>query len=120
MKGLIISSIVWLGYLSVIGFLSSCEEKKEADVLSQAEMVRVMTEIYIVEDKVNRLAMGPDTSRQIFNKMREKISEKTGVPDSVFLKSLDYYTQDPKQMEQIYTALVDSLNLKEQRAGQAQ
>ena len=80
----------------------------------------MMTEIYIVEDKINRLSLGPDTSRQIFNIIKGKLSAKTGVPDSVFLRSLEYYTQRPKEMEQIYTALVDSLNLQEQRAGQAQ
>lgn len=120
MKGFNISSIVWLVLLGISTVVLSCKEQKETGVLSQEEMVRVLTEIYIVEDKVNRLTLGPDTSRQIFNQMREKVAAKTGIPDTLFLKSLDYYTQRPKQMEQIYTALVDSLNLKEQRAGQAQ
>ncbi|HEY0770448.1 MAG TPA: DUF4296 domain-containing protein [Sphingobacteriaceae bacterium] len=119
MKGLNISLIAWLVFIGGSSLLFSCKGEKETGVLSQEEMVRVLTEIYIVEDKVNRLTMGPDTSRQIFNRMRERISEKTGIPETTFLKSLDYYTQRPKQMEQIYTALVDSLNLKEQRAGQA-
>ena len=35
--------------------------------------------------------------------------------DSVFKKSFDYYMDRPKEMELIYTALVDSLSLMEQR-----
>lgn len=120
MKGSIISLTACLLFVGSIVVLQSCQEQKETGILSQQEMVRVMTEFYIVEDKINRLSLGPDTSRQIFNIMKQKVSAKTGVPDSVFLRSLDYYTHRPKQMEQIYTALVDSLNLKEQRAGQAQ
>jgi hypothetical protein len=35
--------------------------------------------------------------------------------DSVFRKSLDYYMARPRTLEHIYTALIDSLNLREQR-----
>ena len=79
-------------------------------------MIKVLTEIYVAEDKINRLAVGPDSGQKIFDSMRAKISLKTGIPDSLVRKSLDYYTARPKEMEQIYAALVDSLNLKEQRA----
>jgi hypothetical protein len=40
---------------------------------------------------------------------------KLGVSDSVFKRSFDYYMDRPREMEQIYAALVDSLSLKEQR-----
>ena len=76
----------------------------------------MLTEIYIAEDKVNRLSVDPDSSHRIFEDFRRKIGEKTGIPDSVFRRSLDYYTARPQEMEQIYAALVDSLNLKEQRS----
>jgi len=33
----------------------------------------------------------------------------------VFRKSMDYYMDHPMEMELIYTSLVDSLNLREQR-----
>jgi hypothetical protein len=114
-KGLNNYRVVRMLIFSAMIGLQSCEEKKETGILSEKEMVRILTEIYITEDKVNRLALGPDTSRQIFQKMKGKIELKTGVPDSVFMRSLEYYSRRPEQMENIYTALVDSLNLKEQR-----
>jgi hypothetical protein len=115
MKGLNTSLLVYLTILAGMVVFGSCEEKKEA-VLSEKEMVQVLTEIYIAEDKVNRMSLDPDSSKKVFDIMMVKISHKTGVSDSVFKKSLEYYSSRPKEMEKIYTALVDSLNLKEQRS----
>jgi hypothetical protein len=105
--------VLLLGLLGLVA--ASCQEQKEARVLTREEMVRVMMEIYILEDKINRMAIGPDSSRQVFAVMNKRVPEKTGIADSVFRRSLDYYTARPKEMERIYSALVDSLNLREQR-----
>jgi hypothetical protein len=96
----------------------SCREgaRKEKDILTHDQMVKELVEIYVAEDKIQRLSLEPDSSAKVFEIMRKKIESKTGIADSVFKKSLDYYVARPKEMEQIYTALVDSLNLKEQRA----
>jgi hypothetical protein len=97
--------------------LFSCEKevRKPAGILSKEEMVSVLTELYIVEERMNRLNLPADTSKLVFEVMEANVYEKTGVPDSVFKSSFDYYLDDPKEMELIYTALVDSLQLKEQR-----
>jgi hypothetical protein len=93
----------------------SCEEKKTENVLSQDEMVKILSEIYVAEDKVSRLSIPPDSGQQIFQLMLKRIHEQTSIPDSTFKRSMEYYSQHPDKMEKIYAALVDSLNLKEQR-----
>ena len=97
--------------------LASCFTKKRvpAGVLDREEMVKVLTEIYVTEEKVNRLALGSDSAAIVFEKLRGKIFQKVGTEDSILKRSMKYYTQHPKEMELIYTALVDSLNLREQR-----
>jgi hypothetical protein len=100
----------------IIVVLCSCGKKQRPpDVLSEEQMVKVMAEIYIAEERINRLGLRTDSATKVFKAMEGRIFEKTGVPDSVFRKSLNYYSEHPKQMEVIYTALVDSLNLREQR-----
>ena len=79
-------------------------------------MVSVLIDLYISEEKVNRLTLEKDSAQALFGLLEGKIFETTGVPDSVFRVSFDYYYDRPKQMELIYTALVDSLQLREQRA----
>jgi len=75
-----------------------------------------MEEIYIAEEKINHLALSRDSSKKVFMIMQSKLFENAGVTDTVFRKSFDYYMEHPKQMELIYTALVDTLQLREQRA----
>jgi len=97
--------------------LSSCKKKQVPEgVLSQDEMVAVMSELYIAEQKISTLGVKRDSLTLIFDVMKEKVFAKAGVTDSVFRKSLDYYMDHPQDMEVMYTSLVDSLNLREQRA----
>lgn len=78
-------------------------------------MVYVLTEVYLTEEKVNRLVIPRDSAQQVFESLQGKVFDKTGVPDSLFKVSFDYYMDRPQELEIIYTALVDSLQLKEQR-----
>jgi hypothetical protein len=101
----------------ISAFVLSCHTKppKPAGILSREQMVSVLKEIYITEEKVNRMVLPRDSAEAIFKLMEGKAFEKTGVSDSVFGISLDYYTDRPEEFELIYTALVDSLQLSEQR-----
>ena len=116
-KGRYASGRTILVSAAVLVILSSCgnKESRPAGILSRDQMVSVMMQIYITEEKVNRLVLPRDSARQVFVTMRERIFDQSGVSDSVFQKSFDYYLARPKQMEVIYTAVVDSLQLKEQR-----
>lgn len=98
----------------------SCQkaDEKPQDILTQAEMVKVLAEIYIAEQKVTEMSLGVDSAAQVFNMMDDKVFENTGIPDSVFKKSVNYYVDRPKEMEKIYSILVDSLQLREQRIPQ--
>ena len=105
-----------LGFILLAGLLSCCQSKKKpADILSPEEMVKTMTAVYIGEQKVGGLNLSVDSAKIVFSKIQGKIFEVAGVPDSIFKKSFDYYIERPKELELIYTALIDSLNLQEQR-----
>lgn len=102
---------------SVVTLFYSCKEKEEReDVLSKKEMVQVLSQIYVIEDKVNRLSLDRDSAQVVFNELMIRLRDSTGVSDSVLKRSLKYYTDRPDQMQEVYTALVDSLNLREQRS----
>jgi hypothetical protein len=95
----------------------SCGKKETVpeDILSQDQMVSVLSELYILENKISSLGVTRDSLTQIFGAMKGKVFEKSGVSDSTFSKSLNYYVDHPKNLEEIYTVLIDSLNLREQR-----
>jgi hypothetical protein len=98
--------------------VSACKrlEQTPSGVLQQEQMVHALIELYVSEEKVKRLSLGYDSSLVVFDSLQERLVHKLGTTDSVFKKSLDYYIEHPKQLEKIYAAVVDSLNLREQRA----
>jgi hypothetical protein len=116
-KGQMFSVVMRREFFALLLLLVSCTggEKVPPGVLGQEEMVEVLTDLYLTEQRVSHLGIKQDSAIKVFGSLKTKVFEKTGVPDSVFRKSLEYYMDHPKQLEVIYTALVDSLNLKEQR-----
>lgn len=106
---------LWMVTLLVFALSCSKNDRVPEGILTQDQMVAVMSELYINEQKVSTLGIKRDSISQIFDVMKDKVFAKTGVTDSVFKRSLNYYTDRPLQLELIYTSLVDSLNLREQR-----
>lgn len=101
----------------VVGSILSCGgDKKPKDILSKGEMVQMLMDVYITEEKVNRLALQRDSATKVFSALEQKVFEHRNLSDTVFKRSLNYYTDRPVELEAIYTALVDSLQLREQRA----
>jgi len=96
-------------------FACTSKQGKPDDLLPEKEMVKVMSEIYLAEQKVNALGLPRDSLEQIFSFMKDKIFKKAGTTDATFKRSLKYYLDQPKTVEELYTALIDSLNLREQK-----
>ena len=119
MKGSLKNISVALVLPAIFALISSCgkiEQKKPDYILSQEDMVRSLMEVYIAEQKVARLSLSADSASKVFGSMQKKVFQNLNVPDSVFRASIDYYMDHPKEMESIYAVLVDSLQLREQRA----
>ncbi|MEO5599473.1 MAG: DUF4296 domain-containing protein [Cyclobacteriaceae bacterium] len=103
-------------FLAFFAAAIGCADKsREKDILTRPEMVKVMEEILIAEEKINHLAISRDSARKVFGVIQELVFENAAMTDTVFRKSFDYYMERPKEMELIYTALVDTLQLREQR-----
>ncbi|MBT1687910.1 DUF4296 domain-containing protein [Dawidia soli] len=110
----------WCPAVAVLVLLS-CGGRQEVPpgVLNRDEMVKVLAEILITEDKVSKLGVASDSAYKVSDLFRARLFEKEGMTDSLFRQSMNYYIEHPKEMQQIYTILVDSLNLREQRASVA-
>ncbi len=99
----------------VLLVITGCKQDKlPVGVLSEPEMINVLIQLYVAEEKLSKVAVPYDSSTKLVPYFRAKVFENTGVPDSIYKKSMEYYMANPKRLEFIYTALVDSLSLKEQ------
>jgi hypothetical protein len=105
------------GVFVVLLLFFSCRglDKDNRPVLTRPQMVKALKEIYLAEQKINRLSLPRDSAEVEFQRFKEIIFENIDVSDSAFKRSFNYYMDRPKEMEMIYTALVDSLSLMEQR-----
>lgn len=118
MKGIFKLNVFLAAIAGLILLLTACgggKGDRPRAVLPKDKMVALLQEFYIAEEKVNRLLLPRDSAEKVFQLMEGKVFEKTGVPDSIFRMSLDYYMDHPEELEIIYTAVVDSLQLREQR-----
>ena len=96
--------------------LASCQGKKgNADILTPEQMVERLSDLYILEQKTMRLALPNDSSVGAFKRMKAEVFKRSDLTDSVFKKSFQYYVDRPAELEQIYTAVIDTLSLREQR-----
>jgi hypothetical protein len=96
--------------------LASCErDRRPEEVMSQTQMVQALKSLYIAEEHVARFGLRPDSARRFFARMEDRLFEKMGITREEFTRSFDYYVQHPDEWEAVYSALVDSLNLQEQR-----
>jgi len=121
-KGILNSVTVKRVVFIMMVLLTACARKERIpkDVLPPDQMVKVLSELYVNEEKVNRLNMRRDSSETVFAALKDRMFTKLQVSDSVFKRSFNYYMDHPVEMEKVYSALVDSLNLREQRAPETQ
>ena len=111
------SQFILCGAICILIVCNSCSDSDSdnKDILTKKQMVKALTEIYLTEQKINRLGVPRDSAEREFERFKRVVFEKIEVKDSVFKRSFNYYMDRPKDMEFIFTALVDSLSLMEQR-----
>jgi hypothetical protein len=109
-----IMGVLMMGFMFLM-CVSSCKQEREpSTVLSEKQMVSVLTEIYLIEEKASRMGLSRDSVVEIFPKYRERVFTKLSLSDSSFKQSMDYYMAHPERLKRIYTALVDSLSFRTQ------
>ncbi len=102
--------------LTTILVLTGCRgDKTPPGVLDQKQYADYLVNIYIAEAKLNTLAITPDSAMKLFQPFEASLLAKYGVSDSVIQNTYQYYLAHPAQLEQVYTTVIDSLNLMEQK-----
>ncbi len=108
--------IVWS--LAAGLLLFSCnKDQPPKDILSQDQLTQIMIEFYLGEAKLSNYSLPYDSASKLFIPFEESVLKKYGVPDSTLLKTYQYYFDHPKELEKIYEIVIDSLNLREKKAG---
>ena len=94
--------------------IGSCSApKKPTGILTHPQLAALLVEIYTAEARLDAMPIAKDSSIRFFIPLEQKILLSKGIPDSVLRKTYSYYLANPKELEQIYDAVIDTLALRE-------
>lgn len=103
--------------LFVLTLIVACQKnEKPKEVLTQAQLSALLVEVYLAEAKLDAIAKPKDTAIKYFLPFEEKLLKRLNVSDSVLKKTYSYYLEHPKELEQVYDSVIDTLTLREQRS----
>lgn len=99
----------------VISCLSCAKKEEKPDhLLSEEQMVAFLIDLHIAEARINDLSIRRDSSNILFEKAEDSLFLKHGIMnDSIYALSYEYYLNDVAGLDKIYSAVVDSLSLRE-------
>ena len=102
--------------LSVLLLLMSCGNKQTKVtapnvLLSEPEMVEIMTDVYILENAINYRRGKNISTNNLKTKGYEALFEHHGISDSVFFDNLDYYNDNPILMKRVMDSVVVNFEL---------
>jgi hypothetical protein len=105
-------------YILLLTLAISCQEKEKETkgVLTQTELSAFLIEMYLAEARIDNISIQKDSAIKLFLPYEEKLMKKFNLTDSTLKKTYQYYIDHPKEMEIVYDAVIDTLNLREQRS----
>ncbi len=100
-----------------VGLLVACasREVKPAAVLTKEKLTTLIIEMYLAEAKMDATLLPRDSTIKFFIPREKQILKKLDISDSTLKVTYEYYVQHPKEFEEVYDAVIDSLNLREQQ-----
>lgn len=103
----------------LLGGLHSCYNtsiKKPDHLIAPARFEKMMTDMYLVQ----AVEMGIVNKKEVLKSINQtdlyySVLKKYDVPDSVFIRSLIYYSSFPKEFEKMHNEIMDRLKEAEQK-----
>jgi Domain of unknown function (DUF4296) len=99
-------------------FLVCCAcgpSKKPERVLTQPQLSELLIDIYMAEARLEMVHLPKDSTIRFFIPFEQKLLQAKGIPDSVLKSTYAYYLSHPKELEQVYDAVIDTLTVRDRR-----
>lgn len=90
--------------------------KKPDDLLSKNKMISFLIDLHLAEAKMSHVKVkSPDSTEILFRNYEKYLFEEHQISDSAYYQSYRYYLAHMDQLDEIYSAVVDSLNVLNSR-----
>jgi hypothetical protein len=103
----------------LLALLSGCTIPEEVppptQLLPKEKMVSLLVQLHLLEARIESSRLPPDSARALFQAQKKALLWKSGIKsaDSLLEHSYRYYAVSHKDMDEIYKAVVDSLEHRE-------
>ena len=109
----------WL-LIIIMVFSCSRRDKLPDRIMKQQDMISFLVELHTIQAQVQNLRLPTDSSEILFIIMEKDLLSKMKVRDSTFYESYSWYLDHADMMYEIYSAVVDSLSLRNSLARKVQ
>ena len=110
-------------YLSMLAFLicacSTSTEKVTENILPELEFENILKEIHVAEASLElNKNKDVENAKIKLSKSYSDIYKKNEISEKDFKEALNYYSNKPQKLEQIYTNILEQLNKDKSRIDQ--
>lgn len=95
------------------------EAPKPANLVPKDQMVSILIRLHLLEARIEASRLAPDSARSLFLAQQRDLLWQRHISeqDSSFERSYRYYAVHGKDLDEIYTVVVDSLDKLTKRFG---
>jgi hypothetical protein len=103
----------------LLALLTGCDRpedvKPPAQLLPKEKMVSMLVQLHLLESRVEASRLSIDSARALYQSQQSLLLRKNNVSetDSTLQRSYRFYAINRKDMEEIYAAVIDSLQKRE-------
>lgn len=101
----------WFFALLLLLLLPCCREKEKVKkpqlLLSEAQMVDVLSDAYLIEAELNQMKSDGNDVSTLQNTYYEQLFEHYHITDSVFQENMNYYSYHLVEMERIMDSVMN-------------
>ena len=110
--GILLLAVIFAGLHSCY----STSIKKPDHLISKDKFVKMMTDMYLIQG----INAGINNKKEVLKSISQtdlyySVLKKYSVPDTVFVRSLIYYSSFPKEYERMHIEIMDKLKETEQK-----
>ena len=92
----------------------SCQNNTEQGIIPKDKMVDILIDMHISEKAISELSYEKDTLKALFKMKELEIFDKHLVTEEMYRRSYSHYFFNPKELDNIYQVVIDSLSLYQQ------
>ena len=103
--------------LLLSGLFSGCQTSEEVvppqPLMPRPQIVSLLADLHTLEARVEAAGLSPDSARALYLQQQKAILWRREVSDSLFLQSYRYYASHGKDLDEIYSVVIDTLAMRQ-------